>query len=253
MRTVEKRCEMRKVVRPARQRAEALEDGVLGLGVERGGGLVEHQDVGLLAHEGARERDLLPLAARELDAVVRPLAELGAEPRRRARPPPRRRRRAPPRAIDARLLGQVRHAADADVLAHVELVLVEVLEDDADARRAASDRIPVAQVDAVEEDAPLGRLVEARQQLDERGLAGAVLPDQRHRLPVRDEEADVAQRPRAPAVRCRCLSCRRRRIAEADVVEADALFARGRRMRGAGSGALARPTGIARYSNRFDM
>src|SRR5687768_2146465 len=30
---------------------EAFEDGVLGLGVERGGRLVEHEDVGLLAHE----------------------------------------------------------------------------------------------------------------------------------------------------------------------------------------------------------
>ena len=54
------------VVRPCGELAEALEDRVLRLGVERRGGLVEHQDVGLFAHERARERDLLPLAAREL-------------------------------------------------------------------------------------------------------------------------------------------------------------------------------------------
>ncbi len=48
---------------PLGERPEPLEDRVLGLGVERRGGLVEHEDVGLLAHERARERHLLPLPA----------------------------------------------------------------------------------------------------------------------------------------------------------------------------------------------
>ena len=89
-------------MRPARERAEALEDGVLGLGVERGGRLVEDEDVGLLAHEGARERDLLPLAAGELDAVLEPAAELRVEPFGQTR---RRAPSAPPLldgALDAR-------------------------------------------------------------------------------------------------------------------------------------------------------
>ena len=122
---------------PLGELAEALEDGVLGLGVERGGGLVEHEDVRLLAHEGARERDLLPLPARELGAVLEPAAERRLEPARQRR---RRPRSAPPalhRALDARLVVEVLDAADADVLADLELVLVEVLEDDADARGGA--------------------------------------------------------------------------------------------------------------------
>ena len=73
------------VVRPARQLAEALEDRVLGLGVERRGRLVEHQDVGLLAHERARQRDLLPLPARQLRPVLEPAPERRVEPSRERR------------------------------------------------------------------------------------------------------------------------------------------------------------------------
>ncbi len=65
---------------PLRKLTEALEDRVLRLGVERGGGLVEHQDVGLLAHERAGEGDLLPLAAGQLGAVLEPAPERGVEP-----------------------------------------------------------------------------------------------------------------------------------------------------------------------------
>src|SRR5207244_1132941 len=58
------------------QGPEPLEDRVLGLGVERGGGLVQDQDVGLLAHEGAGQRHLLPLPARQLDATLEPAPQL---------------------------------------------------------------------------------------------------------------------------------------------------------------------------------
>ena len=116
--------------------AEALEDGVLGLGVERGGRLVEHEDVGLLAHEGARQRDLLPLPAGELGAVLEPAPERRVEAARErrhelGRAPARR------RALDPRRVVEVLDAPEADVLAHLELVLVEVLEDDAEARGEA--------------------------------------------------------------------------------------------------------------------
>ena len=48
IRTVEKRCDTSSVMRPlppglARRRGVALEQRVLGLGVERGGRLVQHQ------------------------------------------------------------------------------------------------------------------------------------------------------------------------------------------------------------------
>ena len=110
--------------------------------------------------------------------------------------------------------------------------------------RARSSRSSqVAQVAPVEQDAPLGRLVEARQQLDEGGLAGAVLADQRQALPLGDEQVDVRAAPTAS---------RWPGIAEADALEADALLGahdRHRRRRGR----RARSVGIARYSNRFDM
>ena len=40
----------------------ALERGVLGFGVERGTGLVEDEEQRLIAHEAARQRQLLPFA-----------------------------------------------------------------------------------------------------------------------------------------------------------------------------------------------
>src|SRR5580704_3158283 len=55
--------------------SKALEDRVLRLGIERRRGLVEHEDVGVLAHERAREGDLLPLSPRELCTVLKPAPE----------------------------------------------------------------------------------------------------------------------------------------------------------------------------------
>ena len=114
------------------QGAEALEDRVFGFGVERGGRLVEDQDVSLVAHEGAGQRHLLPLPARQLDAVLEPATELSFHAVREARH----------QLAGATLLHRARHAqivlqmldaAKGDVFAQHELVLVEVLEDDADA------------------------------------------------------------------------------------------------------------------------
>ena len=51
------------------QRVEAHEDVVLGARVERRRRLVENEQL-RVAHVGARERDLLPLAAGQIDAVV---------------------------------------------------------------------------------------------------------------------------------------------------------------------------------------
>ena len=66
-----------------RQLADVLEDAPLRHRVEGAGRLVEHEHVGV-AHEGARQRHLLPLADRELLAVLEPLAQhrvvAGAQP-----------------------------------------------------------------------------------------------------------------------------------------------------------------------------
>lgn len=70
--------------------------------------------------------------------------------------------------------------ADADGLASEELELGEVLE-------AGRQRLPpgldleAAQVDGVDQDGPLGRLVEADQELGQSGLAGTVLADDGYR------------------------------------------------------------------------
>ena len=68
MRTVEKRCEISTAVLPSAQLLEALEHLELGARVERGGRLVEDQHL-RVAHVGARDGDLLPLAAGEVDAA----------------------------------------------------------------------------------------------------------------------------------------------------------------------------------------
>ena len=52
---------------------EGLLDAALGLGVERGGGLVEDED-GRVLEDGAGDADALALAAGELDA---PVADIG--------------------------------------------------------------------------------------------------------------------------------------------------------------------------------
>ena len=91
MRTVLKRCDTRIVMRPsgasrrrrdaaARRFGVALEQHVFGLGVERGGRFVEHQQQRPVAHEPARERELLPLAEADLDAARPRRPELRGEP-----------------------------------------------------------------------------------------------------------------------------------------------------------------------------
>ena len=59
--------------------------------------------------------------------------------------------------------------------------------------RAALARVTVAHVVAVDEHAPVGDVVEARDEAGDGGLAGAGLADERHRLPGRHLEADVAE------------------------------------------------------------
>ena len=97
------------------------------------------------------------------------------------------------RVVPARrvLVGAV--VAGADVLADRELVAHEVLEDDADAavqrRRSHSRRSRPSSVMR-----PVGRLVQPRQQLDQRGLARAVLADERELAAGRDVQVDVVER-----------------------------------------------------------
>ncbi len=81
------------------------------------------------------------------------------------------------------LIGRVRNldAAHGDVFARGHLVAHEVLEDDADLG-VQIGKIVFAQIDAIEQDLPLGRIVEPRNQLDDGGFALAVFADQRDAL-----------------------------------------------------------------------
>ena len=85
------------------------------------------------------------------------------------------------------------HVARADVFAHHELVAHEVLEDDADAP-AEHGRVPFLQVAAIEQHASMRGFVQACQELDQRGLARAVLADQRQALAALDLQVHARDR-----------------------------------------------------------
>ena len=107
IRTVENRCDTSTVIRPValfrvpRRGGIALEEHMLGFRVERRGRFIEDQHQRRLAHESARERQLLPLPERQVDAVrprrteLRVESELSVAPPRR--PLPRARPPRPPR------------------------------------------------------------------------------------------------------------------------------------------------------------
>jgi hypothetical protein len=62
------------------RRRVALEQGVLGLGVERRRRLVQDQEQWTIAHEAARQRQLLPLPEGHFDASRPRRSELRVEP-----------------------------------------------------------------------------------------------------------------------------------------------------------------------------
>ena len=76
------------------------------------------------------------------------------------------------------LLMRLIDAADRDVLSRRHLEAHEVLKDDADVAVKIFERV-LAQIDAVEQNLSLGRIVEARDELDDGRLALAVFADQR--------------------------------------------------------------------------
>ena len=114
--------------------------------------------------------------------------------------------------------------ADRNVLVEGEVVADEVLEYHAD-RLPERREIVFAEVDPVEQNAPLGRIVEACHQLGERRLARAVLTDQRNPLMRSALQVDVPDRPAI-----------RPRIAKADVLEDEPGLDGSRHRPGAGRG-----------------
>ena len=98
--------------------------------------------------------------------------------------------RGPRRPLDL-LVGRVEDA-EGDVLADARGEEERILGDDADLapERAARD---VADVDAVDEHAALGRVVEARHERGERRLPRARVADQRDRRARRELEVDLLE------------------------------------------------------------
>ena len=130
MRTLEKRCEMSTALALA-QLLEALEHLELRARVERRGRLVEDQQL-RVAHVGAGDGDLLPLAAGEVDAGAEALADdLVVAARAGLRITSSARLRCGG-GLDARAVVARLDAADGDVLGRGQVVAHEVLEDDAD-------------------------------------------------------------------------------------------------------------------------
>src|SRR5690606_26458415 len=113
--------------------------------------------------------------------------------------------------LEARPVGAGLDATYPDVLGGGEAVAHEILEDDADMGMDVV-RGHVAEVDAVDADTALVRIVEAGKELDDGGLAGAVLADQRQGLAGGDGEIEAADRPGLGVG-----------VAEADILEAHAL------------------------------
>ena len=87
---------------------------------------------------------------------------------------------------------QRRDLSETNVLAGGQLVAHEVLKDHSHLP-AQLDRIEIAKVNSIEQDAPLGRVVQAQQQLDQRRLTRAVAPDQRDRFVRPELQRDVAE------------------------------------------------------------
>ena len=168
---------------------------MLGLGVERRRRLVEHRDQRLVAHEAAGQRQLLPLTVGDVDALVPGRPELRPQAGGRASTTSR----APARssaATSGRIAVTPGQVTEADRLPGLELEPEEVLERPGQAFPPLL-RIDVRQVRAVDQDAAGARVVELGQQLDQRGLAGPVLPDDGDDGAGGQEQVDVVERPAA--------------------------------------------------------
>ena len=159
-------------------------DPRLGVHVERRQRVVEHDHVGA-GEDGACQRDALALTARQRHAL---LADAGVEPPRQV--VHELGLRDEQRVVDL-VVGGV-GVAEGDVLAHAGREQRRLLEADRDLRAQRPQR-DVAHVDAVDGDAAVGDVVEARHQHGERRLARAGEPDQRERLARLDLEVDVVE------------------------------------------------------------
>src|SRR5688572_28665099 len=160
----------------AAARAELADDVpelMPGLRVEAGGGLVQEEDV-RVAHEGAREREPLPLPARELD---HPGAALLLQPDLFQH-------------VVARKTTIVEAAEEGDRLAHRQLLRQAGLLERGPHALPELALVPLPG-EAEELDRPRVRGEEALHDLDRGRLAGAVGPEQPEALAQPDPQVQA--------------------------------------------------------------
>ena len=151
---------------------EQIDDLPAGGAVEIAGRLVGEQDRRIVG-ERARDRDALLLAARELRRIVMPaVRQPDVREQRRGRAPARRARRRSP---SARGRSRAPSATGAGGRTERRCRLSRR------AARASASSLDRRDVDAVEQDAARRRRVEPRDEAEQRGLAAARRPGDRHR------------------------------------------------------------------------
>ena len=178
---------------PPGQRAKVGEDLVLGLRIKSAGRLVEHENTGI-AHECSRQRNLLPLAATQLCALLQVL-----------KPPPKHRVVALRELLDDGVgpalargtfdqfpLFDLVHAPYADVFLRSHVVVHIILEDHANLF-AQILQVVFFDIATADQDLASIRVVQTRKELDQRCLARAVAPNKRYGLTCAYGETHVFQ------------------------------------------------------------
>ena len=169
---------------------ETLEDFKFAAGVEGRGGFVEDEELGV-AEVSTGERDLLPLASGKFDAAFETAAKHLVI--------------ATLQLVDNRIgkalvsgefdlsvgIGGF-HSTDGNVFLGGHLEAHEILKDDANLTMQVGQLV-LAEIDAVEEDLAFGGVVEAGDELDDSGLALAVLADEGDAFAGRKSEIEVRE------------------------------------------------------------
>ena len=183
--TVARRCAMTSVVRPRRRRSSA---SCTSRSLSASSELVASSSSSTrgIAQDRAGDRDPLPLAAGQAHAL---LAEEGVEALGQAVEELARRGRVGCRAH--LLVGGLRPAV-AQVRPGIGREDHRLLRHEADPG-AKRHRVEIAQIGAVQQDRAGARVVEAHQQLEHAGLAGAGRTDQGDRLARRDRDVEPMQ------------------------------------------------------------
>ena len=170
---------------PADQNGERLLDALLRLGVDVARRLVEHEHPRIV-EQRPRDREPLLLAAGQTGPVLAQEGLVGQ-------------RLAAEKVVGAGRLRGCKALFDRRLRPAVGEVLPDrspkekrFLEDDAEFLTQVVHR-QVAEIDAIDRDAPLLHVVKPRQQADERGLAGAAPPHDPHHLSRPHLERHVAE------------------------------------------------------------